>query len=29
MARLLTRDGEHLPFALLAERDGTALGSPP
>ena len=26
MARLLTRDGERLPFALLAERDGTALG---
>lgn len=26
MARLLTRDGERVPFALLAERDGTALG---
>ena len=26
VARLLTRDGERLPFALLAERDGTALG---
>ncbi|HKH68317.1 MAG TPA: GNAT family N-acetyltransferase, partial [Reyranella sp.] len=26
MARLLARDGERLPFALLAERDGTALG---
>jgi hypothetical protein len=26
MARLLTREGEHLPFALLAERDGTVLG---
>ena len=26
MARLLTRDGERLPFALLAERDGTAFG---
>ena len=26
MARLLTRDGEHLPFALIAERDGTVLG---
>ena len=26
MARLLTRDGERLPFALLAERDGTACG---
>jgi GNAT superfamily N-acetyltransferase len=26
MARLLTRDGEHLPFALLAERDGVVLG---
>ena len=25
-ARLLTREGERLPFALLAERDGTALG---
>lgn len=26
MARLLTREGEHLPFALLAERDGAVLG---
>ena len=26
MARLLTREGEHLPFALLAEHDGTVLG---
>jgi GNAT superfamily N-acetyltransferase len=26
MARLLTRDGEHLPFALLAESDGAVLG---
>jgi GNAT superfamily N-acetyltransferase len=26
MARLLTRDGERLPFALLAHRNGTALG---
>ena len=26
MARLLTRDGERLPFALLAERDGAILG---
>jgi len=26
MARLLTREGERLPFALLAERDGTAKG---
>lgn len=26
MARLLTRDGEHLPFALLAECDGVVLG---
>ena len=26
MARLLTREGEHLPFALLAERDRTVLG---
>jgi GNAT superfamily N-acetyltransferase len=26
MARLLTREGEHLPFALLAERDGVMLG---
>ena len=26
MARLLTRDGERLPFALLAERDGATLG---
>ena len=26
MARLLTRDGECLPFALLAEHEGTALG---
>jgi GNAT superfamily N-acetyltransferase len=26
VARLLTRDGEHLPFALLAERDGESLG---
>ena len=26
MARLLTRDGERLPFALLAERDGALLG---
>jgi GNAT superfamily N-acetyltransferase len=26
MARLLTRDGEHFPFALLAERDGAVLG---
>jgi GNAT superfamily N-acetyltransferase len=26
MARLLTREGERLPFALLAERDGTILG---
>lgn len=26
MARLLTRAGEHLPFALLAERDGVVLG---
>ena len=26
MARLLTREGEHLPFALLAERDGVVLG---
>ena len=26
MARLLTREGEHLPFALLAERDGIVLG---
>jgi GNAT superfamily N-acetyltransferase len=26
MARLLTRTGERLPFALLAERDGAALG---
>jgi GNAT superfamily N-acetyltransferase len=26
MARLFAREGEHLPFALLAERDGTALG---
>ncbi|MGH8732118.1 MAG: GNAT family N-acetyltransferase [Burkholderiales bacterium] len=26
MARLLTRDGERLPFALLAERDGAVLG---
>jgi GNAT superfamily N-acetyltransferase len=26
MARLLTREGERLPFALLAEREGTTLG---
>lgn len=26
MARLLTRDGERLPFALLAEHEGTTLG---
>jgi GNAT superfamily N-acetyltransferase len=26
MARLLTRPGERLPFALVAERDGTLLG---
>jgi len=26
MARLLTREGERLPFALLAERDGGLLG---
>jgi len=26
MARLLTRDGERLPFALLAEHEGTPLG---
>jgi GNAT superfamily N-acetyltransferase len=26
MARLLTRKGERLPFALLAERDGAILG---
>jgi ribosomal protein S18 acetylase RimI-like enzyme len=26
MAGLLTRDGERLPFALLAERDGVMLG---
>ena len=26
MAALLTRDGERLPFALLAERDGQLLG---
>jgi GNAT superfamily N-acetyltransferase len=26
MARLLTREGEHLPFALLAERNGIVLG---
>ena len=26
MARLLTREGEHLPFALLAQRDGVVLG---
>jgi len=26
MARLLTRVGEHLPFALLAERDRAVLG---
>lgn len=26
MARLLTREGERLPFALLAERDRTTLG---
>ena len=26
VARLLTREGEHLPFALLAERDGAVLG---
>jgi GNAT superfamily N-acetyltransferase len=26
VARLLTRAGEHLPFALLAERDGAVLG---
>ena len=26
MARLLTRDGERLPFALLAEHDGAVLG---
>jgi GNAT superfamily N-acetyltransferase len=26
MARLLTREGEHLPFALLAERNSTVLG---
>ena len=26
VARLLTREGEHLPFALLAERDGVVLG---
>ena len=26
MARLLTREGERLPFALLAERDGAVLG---
>lgn len=26
MARLLTREGDHLPFALLAERDGVVLG---
>jgi ribosomal protein S18 acetylase RimI-like enzyme len=26
MARLLTREGEHLPFALLAERDGMVQG---
>ncbi len=26
MARLLTRDGERLPFALLAEHDGATLG---
>ena len=26
MARLLTRDGERLPFALLAEHNGTILG---
>ena len=26
MARLLTREGERLPFALLADRDGAVLG---
>ena len=26
MARLLTREGERLPFALLAEREGAVLG---
>ena len=26
MARLLTRTGERLPFALIAERDGALLG---
>jgi GNAT superfamily N-acetyltransferase len=26
VARLLTREGEHLPFALLAERNGAVLG---
>jgi ribosomal protein S18 acetylase RimI-like enzyme len=26
MAHLLTRDGEHLPFTLLAERNGVVLG---
>lgn len=26
MARLLTRDGERLPFALLAKHDGATLG---
>jgi ribosomal protein S18 acetylase RimI-like enzyme len=26
IARLLTRDGERLPFALLAQRDGVVLG---
>ncbi len=26
MARLLTRDGERLPFALLAEHDGSVMG---
>jgi GNAT superfamily N-acetyltransferase len=26
VARLLTREGEHLPFALLAERDDAVLG---
>jgi predicted N-acetyltransferase YhbS len=26
MARLLTRPGDHIPFALIAERDGKAVG---
>jgi GNAT superfamily N-acetyltransferase len=26
MARLLTRDGERIPFALIAEHDGTPVG---